>query len=149
MKPFTLISVLLFVCIVSAGQPTGKYKKDITLRFVKRSEERLPDSVWVIFDRYDRTGPGVVNKIYSPQRTNPLVINVPAGKYFIDVICFGKDRKQHLTTISTIGKRRKNIVKFRLEPMIPYIPGTAVIPRQKVDFSRLKIFRMLPSHKLQ
>ncbi len=140
MKTFTLVFLLLFLFYKGAGQPSGVYKKDVTLKFLKRADESLPDSVWVIFDRYDLTGPGLVNRIYSPQKNNLLVENVPAGKYFVDIICFGLHKRQHFATITTIGKRRKNTVKFQLEPIIPYLPGTAVIPQQPVDFSRLAIF---------
>jgi hypothetical protein len=131
----------------TVGQPSPLYNKNVTLKFSKRAEERMPDSVWVIFDRYDLTGPGIINRIYSPKQTTLLLENVPAGKYFVDIICFGLEKKQYFSTITTIGKRRKNTIELQLQSIVPYLPGSATIPSQTVDFSKLEIFRTFPIYR--
>lgn len=147
MKTFTPLCLLLVLCYASTGQPAALYSKNVTLKFSKRAEERMPDSVWVIFDRYDLTGPGIINRIYSPQQNAILLEDVPAGKYFVDVICFGLEKKQYFSTITTVGKRRRNSIELQLQPIVPYLPGSAIIPQQTVDFSKLEIFRSFPIYR--
>ena len=142
MKSFTLIFISTLLYFPIAAQNKAKtYTKDVAIQFKKRATDKMPDSVWIIFDRYDLTGPGIVNKIYTPQKNRLVLPNIPAGKYFVDVISFSEHHNQHFSTIEAFGKRRKNILSIRLDPIETYIQGAAVIPHQRVNFAELTIFR--------
>ena len=65
------------------------------------------DSVYVIFDRYDLRGAGIIKKVFYPDRENQIRVNLPKGKYFITIYCLGIYNKESFDRI-TSAKSNKN-----------------------------------------
>src|SRR5690348_3623384 len=67
-----------------------------TLNFHKHNFiDRSKDSVLVIYDRYDRSGAGVVHKVFYPSNDNTVSINgIPEGKYFVTIQFLGLHRER-------------------------------------------------------
>jgi hypothetical protein len=133
----TVLIILLFttrlVPYVSAQKAAGD---SISVTILLRNKKITVDSVYVIFDRYDLTGAGVVKKVFYPSKNRIVLEKVPKGKYYVDVFCLGIGQ-QSFSQISTVGKRRPNKVLVPLKTYETYIPGTAVIPSSEIDFSNL------------
>jgi hypothetical protein len=96
------------------------------------------DSVYIIFDRYDLTGAGIIKKVFYPSGNQIVIEKVPTGKYYVDVYCIGVDH-QSFTKVSTIGRRRSNKVSIPLKTYEAYVPGSAVIPPSTIDLSNLVV----------
>ena len=110
----------------------------ITVTILLKNKRVSVDSVYVIFDKYDLTGAGIVKKVFYPSQNRIVIHKVPKGKYYVDVFCIGIAH-QNFTQVSTIGKRRSNTVSVPLKHYEAYIPGTAVIPPSRIDFSNLMV----------
>ena len=100
------------------------------------------DSILVIYDRYDRSGAGVVRKIFYPGRKQSIVVDeIPAGKYFVTVQCLGKhhDRFEKVVRIKP-GKTAT--VPVTLNVCEEYAKEKVIIPNYPVDFSKLSVVKM-------
>lgn len=137
MKPILIL--LFFTAWLIPGVLAQKRLSDsISVTIVLKNKKINVDSVYIIFDRYDLTGAGVIKKVFYPSQNKVVIEKVPQGKYYVDVYCIGVDR-QNFTQISTIGKRRSNKVSIPFKNFETYIPGTAVIPPSSFDFSNLMV----------
>ncbi len=88
------------------------------------------DSVLVILDKFDRTGAGVVRKVFHPDNNNQVVIaDLPSGKYYAEVYILGLYRK-HFSTVIHTEKNKKNKVNLSLDYNDVYTPGNAKIPAE-------------------
>ena len=136
-----ILTILLFTAWLlpqlSAQKSVGA---SFSVTILLKNKKITVDSVYAIFDRYDLTGAGVVKKVFYPSKNKIVIENVPKGKYYIDVFCIGIDR-QNFTQVSTVSKRRSNKVSIPLKTYETYIPGTAVIPSSRIDFSNLMVTR--------
>ena len=56
------------------------------------------DSVYIILDRYDRTGAGIVKQVFYPIN-NKISFSIPKGKYYVDIFCLGLHDKEHFGKI--------------------------------------------------
>ena len=93
MKPCcTLILVLVLLGSFDA-MAQGKKNTDsvrVTLRFNNNINNNTPvDSVYVILDRWDLNGAGMIKKVYHPKDNVIVLDKIPWGKYYIDVYCLG------------------------------------------------------------
>jgi hypothetical protein len=89
------------------------------------------DSVLVILDKFDRSGAGVVRKVFYPDAANQVVIdNLPAGKYYAEIYVLGLYKKHFSTIIYTEKSARKNKVHLQLDYKDVYTPGNANIPAE-------------------
>ena len=80
----------------------------VTLRFNNNVNKNLPlDSVYVILDRWDLSGAGMIKKMYQPKDNVIVLDKVPRGKYYIDVFCLGI-YQQTFSEISWVYNKRKN-----------------------------------------
>lgn len=133
----TILTILLFtiwmVPRVSAQKSAGD---SISVTIFLRNKKIIVDSVYVIFDRYDLTGAGIVKKVFYPSHNKIVIEKVPKGKYYVDVFCIGISH-QNSSQVSTVGKRRSNKVSIPVKTYEAYIPGTGVIPSTRIDFSNL------------
>ena len=97
------------------------------------------DSVFVIFDRYDLRGAGVVKKVFYPDLENRVRVNLPKGKYYISIYCLGIYNKESFDrTISAKSNKERNIF-LRLQASALYKQGLARIPGEHFDPSHLAI----------
>lgn len=141
----TILVQLLFITWlttnIASAQKSSSDSLSVTI-FLK-NKDVVVDSVYIIFDRYDLTGAGVIKKIFYPSDNKVVIEKVPKGKYFVDVYCIGIDH-QNYTRVSTIGKRRTNKVTFPLRNFETYIPGTAIIPSSIIDPNNLVVTQKRP-----
>jgi len=99
------------------------------------------DSVLIIFDRYDRTGAGVVYQVFATDSDNGITIPaVPAGKYYVTIQCKGvnHDRIERLVTIKA---RKHEKVRVELQAAEVFSKDGVVIPAFNPSFSDLAILR--------
>jgi hypothetical protein len=99
------------------------------------------DSVLVIFDRYDRTGAGVVYQVYATDSTNGITIpEIPAGKYYVTIQCKGVNRDR-IEKLVTIKAKKHEKVRVELEAAEVFSKDGVVIPAFNPSFSDLAILR--------
>lgn len=107
----------------------------------KANRNNAVDSVLVILDKYDRSGAGIVTKVFYPNARNQVVVeNLPAGKYYAEIYVLGLYRNHFSAVISAAKKARKNKARLRLEFKDVYLPGNAHIPAEDLSlfaFSKL------------
>ena len=112
----------------------------ISVTIFLKTKKVTVDSVFIIFDRYDLTGAGVIKQVFYPSDNKIVIDKVPNGKYYVDVFGIGVDH-QSFTRVSTIGKRRSNKVLIPFKTFETYIPGTAVIPPSTFDPTNLVVIK--------
>jgi hypothetical protein len=89
------------------------------------------DSVLVILDKFDRSGAGIVRKVFYPDANNQVVIeDLPAGKYYAEIYVLGLYKKHFSTIIYTEKATKKNKVSLQLDYKDVYTPGSANIPAE-------------------
>ena len=136
-------TILLFFLIMPWLIPCASAQRSadsVSVTILLKNKKVSVDSVFVIFDKYDLTGAGVVRKVFYPNRNQIVIDKVPRGKYYVDVYCIGVDH-QNFKQVSTVGKRRSNRVTVPLKTFETYIPGTAVITPSPIDPGNLIVTR--------
>lgn len=99
------------------------------------------DSVLIIFDRYDRTGAGVIYKVFAQNNDNSITISdVPAGKYYVTIQFLGmhRDRMEKLVRIKANKNGKMNL---ELEATEAFSRNNVVIPAYHPNFSDLAILK--------
>jgi len=135
----TIFTILLLSVWLIPGVLAQKSSRDsLSVTILLKNKNITVDSVFIIFDRYDLTGAGVVKQVFYPSDNKIVIEKVPKGKYYVDVFCIGVDH-QNVTLVSTIGQRRSNKVFIPLKSFETYIPGTAIIPPSTIDFTNLVV----------
>lgn len=139
----TLIGPILVICFLTSLGGVGKSQKDSATVIIKLGNLSQPtltiDSVYLIFDRYDLTGAGIVKKIFYPVN-NELRITVPKGKYYIDLFCLGNYCK-HFDWVIKVKPKKKNELQMDLDASTFFTPGFVTIPPEKIDFANLAVTR--------
>jgi hypothetical protein len=97
------------------------------------------DSVFVIFDRYDLRGAGVVKQVFYPDLENEIRVNLPKGKYFINIYCLGIYNKEGFDRIVSANPNKNHHIFLRLQASALYHTGKARIPLDHFDPSHLAI----------
>lgn len=96
------------------------------------------DSVFVIFDRYDRSGAGIVKKVFYPVN-NKIELIVPRGKYYVDLYCLGIYKRRHFDRIIIARPKKRNRLFFKIGAQPLYTPGLVSMPKEKIDPGNLLI----------
>ncbi|MBS1606484.1 MAG: hypothetical protein JST42_27750, partial [Bacteroidetes bacterium] len=79
------------------------------------SHVHASDSVLIIFDKYNRTGAGVVYQVFATDSTEGITIPaVPAGKYYVTIQCKGVNRDR-IEKLVTIKARKHGKVRIELQ----------------------------------
>jgi hypothetical protein len=139
LKYCTLITVLLALSLLLPAQKRSKDSVSLTIHLDNRANAHAQvDSVYLIFDRWDLTGAGLVKKIYRPEKNTIKLEKVPKGRYYVEVICLG-NYPGHFNREIMAHPRASTKISFKLKRQEYYIVGNAYIPPQKVDFSNLKV----------
>ena len=98
------------------------------------------DSFLVIYDRYDRSGAGIVKKVFYPGSDQTiLVADIPAGKYFITVQRLGIHHQKFERVLKIKSLRRESVV-IKLEDWDECTKEQVKLPKENTDFSKLTIF---------
>lgn len=104
--------------------------------------EAHKDSVLIIFDRYDRTGAGVVYSVYSADSTRSINIDgVPAGKYYVTIQGLGLHRDRTETIIHVKAQKNQQL-SISLEDSEEFSKDGVVIPSSSTDLASLSIVNM-------
>ena len=99
------------------------------------------DSVYIIFDRYDLRGAGVIKQVYYPDPENQVQFNLPVGKYYVDIYCLGIYNKIGFNRIVTARSRKNKKIFLLLQQSAIYHRGNARMPLEHFDPSHLAIFK--------
>jgi hypothetical protein len=102
---------------------------------------RRKDSVLVIFDRYDRTGAGIVIKVFKADLDNGITVpEVPAGKYFVTVQCLGlhRDRMEKKVVVKC---NKNHTVNLALEDSEEFSKDKVVIPAYRFDITHMTVLK--------
>ena len=140
MKAVCVLTLLMFLTASTATAQSIRLPDSVNvlIRLHPRDTQNpVVDSVLVIFDRFDRTGAGIVKHIYHPTNNQFTIINVPEGKYYISIYCLGfyHDTFNDLLFVS---KRHSNNLRYKLRRNDEYNPGT-YLPDMEIDFTNLAI----------
>ena len=100
------------------------------------------DSVLIIFDRYDRTGAGVIYKVFAADNNrNVSIEGVPAGKYYVTIQGLGLHRDRTETVVTV--KAQKNHQEFiNLADVEEFTTGAVVIPASRTNLASLSVVTM-------
>lgn len=134
----TLLMMLLGAETATAQRKRLPDSVNVLIRLHPRNPKNpRVDSVLVIFDRFDHTGAGIVKKIYYPTNNQFTISSVPEGRYYISIYCLGLYRDT-FNDLMFVNKRHSNNLRYKLEPLEEFIPGT-FIPPIEIDFTNLAI----------
>jgi hypothetical protein len=140
----TILSLLLITSSNSSGY-SGKIPKTdsgtvvISLQNAADRQSRI-DSVYLIFDRYDRRGAGIVRQVYRPVN-NQVELMLPRGRYYVNIYCLGIYNKAGFDRTVTVKANRTRRIFLRLQASALFTPGMVRIPRQKWDPAHLAILK--------
>jgi hypothetical protein len=105
-----------------------------------RSLKKNP--VLVIYDRYDRSGAGVIYKVYYPAKDHTISIDaIPTGKYFVTIECLGTHHLRFETVVK-IKSGKCASIPISMENSDEFSKNNVIIPSERTDFSNLKITSM-------
>ena len=138
-KYCTLLTLLLAFQLTVPAQKRSKDSVSLTIHLNNSANGHAQvDSVYLIFDRWDLTGAGLVKKIYRPEKNTIKLEKIPKGRYYVEVFCLGT-YPGHFNKEIMAHPKASSRITFKLKRQEYYIVGTAYIPKQKVDFSKLTI----------
>ncbi|HTI91961.1 MAG TPA: hypothetical protein VL727_15305 [Puia sp.] len=155
-KQFTLYLFSLLLVAAAQGaqgpQPIGNssavaetkkadHSGAIRFQFGNSGSADHQDSVLIIFDKYNRTGAGVVYKVFATDSTHGITIPaVPAGKYFVTIQCKGlhRDRVEKLVTIKA---KKHEKLHIQLQAAERIAKDKIVIPAYRPGFADMVILK--------
>ena len=136
---FPLLALAASHCYGSDSLP----KKDSSTVIIKLQNvsDKLSkiDSVFVIFDRFDLRGAGVVKKVFYPDFENKIQIDLPKGKYYINIYCLGIYNKEGFNRIVSAKPNKNHNILLRLQQSALFELGLARMPSDHFDPSHLAI----------
>jgi hypothetical protein len=141
LKYCTLLTLLLAFFFSVPAQKRSRDSVSLTIHLNNRANSQAQvDSVYLVFDRWDLTGAGLVKKIYYPEKNTIKLEKLPKGRYYIEVICLG-NYPGHFNKEIMAHPRASSRFSFKLKRQEYYLVGTAYIPSQRIDFSNLSVTR--------
>ena len=141
LKYCTLLTLLLAFSFSVPAQKQSRDSVSLTIHLNNRANSQAQvDSVYLVFDRWDLTGAGLVKKIYYPEKNTIKLEKLPKGRYYIEVICLG-NYPGHFSKEIMAHPRASSRFSFKLKRQEYYLAGTAYIPSQRIDFSNLSVTR--------
>ncbi len=111
----------------------------ITLQNASDRQSRI-DSIYLIFDRYDKRGAGIIRRVYRP-KDNQVEIKVPRGRYYVNIYCLGIYNRAGFDRIITARPNRRMKIFLKLQASSLFTPGMVEIPREKWDPAHLAIMQ--------
>jgi hypothetical protein len=148
LKRSTILILLVLSCAIGQAiqRKADRDSTAIIITLNNNSNDNKPvDSVYIIMDRYDRTGAGIIKQVFYPIN-NKISFSIPKGKYYVDIFCLGLHDKEHFGKIINAKSNKGSKLALKLRGYAPYIPGMAFIPKEKIDFTHLSIMKS-SSHK--
>jgi hypothetical protein len=134
-----LLAVIVSQCFGNDTLP-AKDSSSVVITLQNASDKLSKiDSVYVIFDRFDLSGAGVIKKVFYPDLDNQIRVNLPKGKYYVTIYCLGIYNKESFERIITTKPRKDRNILLRLQASALYKQGLARIPQDHFDPSHLAI----------
>lgn len=139
------VIALLVLCFLSGTSLYAQRKLptdsvDVTIRLTNAGKTPFMDSVLVIFDRYDHSGAGIIKKVFYPVKNEIIIMKVPPARYYIEVLCLGSYHEK-FNELTFVNNRRSNVLTYRISKTSTFTPGLAIIPVERIDFSKLQILK--------
>jgi len=140
--------VTLTLMAYSVGAQQDVYTKgSVTFRLDNSKNDNKPiDAVYIILDRFDLTGAGVVKDKYETINNKISIQNLPTGKYYADIFIKGF-YNQHFSRIIDVTKKGKTYT-FKIAEIGFYEKGDAVIPKESNDYSKTSVVFMKSERQL-
>jgi predicted transcriptional regulator len=136
--------VLAFCQCYANEDFTSKDSGSVTITLQNAADKLSKiDSVFVIFDRYDLRGAGVIRKVFYPDTENQIHVSLPKGKYYINIYCLGIYNKESFDRIVSTRPRKNHRILLRLQESALYQQGLARIPADHFDPSHLAILNFV------
>jgi hypothetical protein len=138
----TIFSLLIMAYCHCYGidQKPAKDSSTVTITLQNASDKLSKiDSVFVIFDRYDLRGAGVIKKIFYPDMDNKIQVCLPKGKYYINIYCLGIYNKESFDRVVYAKSNKNHNIFLRLQASALFHQGGAHIPADHFDPSHLAI----------
>ena len=136
------IVLLLASCQCYGNESTPSDSGTIIIALQNASDKLSKiDSVFVIFDRYDLRGAGVIKQVFYPDLENQIRVCLPKGKYYLNIYCLGIYNKEAFDRIVSAKPRKNQKIFLRLQASALYHQGSARLPLEHFDPSHLAIFK--------
>jgi len=139
--------ILMALSILSCALGLAAHKRAIrdttavVIAFNDNSSQNWPvDSVFIIFDRCDLSGAGVVKQVFYPVN-NRIDMIIPKGDYYVDIYCIRGRLKEHFGTILKARPNKNNKLFFKLSESSMFTPGMVRLPEEKFDMANLSVTR--------
>jgi hypothetical protein len=143
MLPRKIIFIILAVAYCpcyAVDQLTPKDSSTVTIMLQNASDKLSKiDSVFLIFDRYDLRGAGVIKKVFYPDVENKIRVCLPKGKYYINIYCLGIYNKESFDRIVYAKPSKNHNIYLRLQASALFHQGDIRIPSDHFDPSHLAI----------
>lgn len=141
-----LRKTILASLLVAAGHCYGndsipsKDSSTVTITLQNASDKLSKiDSVYVIFDRFDLRGAGIIKQVFYPDIDNQIHVCLPKGKYYINIYCLGIYNKEGFDRIVSAKPNKNHKIFLRLQESALFQLGLARMPADHFDPSHLAI----------
>jgi hypothetical protein len=136
---FIFLTLAFFHCYATDQLPL-KDSSTVTIMLQNASDKLSKiDSVFIIFDRYDLRGAGVVKKVFYPDLENKIQVCLPKGKYYINIYCLGIYNKESFDRIVYAKASKNHNIFLRLQESALFHQGNIRMPVDHFDPSHLAI----------
>ena len=138
----TILAAMLMASCHCYGNDSLSTKDSGTVTItLQNTSDKLSkiDSVFLIFDRYDLRGAGVIKKVFYPDIDNKIQVSLPMGKYYINIYCLGIYNKEAFDRIVSTKPNKNRNIFLRLQASALFKQGRAQMPADRFDPSHLAI----------
>jgi len=140
-KLYHIVTILTLLTFKANAQDNTCVKGSVTIQLDNSKNENKPvEAAYIILDRYDLTGAGVVKEKFDVNDNKISLENLPVGKYYADIYTKGA-YTQHFSKVIRVTKKGK-FYTFKLDDIEFYNPEEIVIPQESNDFSKTSVVRM-------
>lgn len=136
-----IIAALTLLTFEAKAQNNIDVKGAVTIKLDNsKNENQAVEAAYIILDKYDLTGAGVVKEIFDVTDNKISLDNLPVGKYYADIYTKGS-YQQHFSKVIKVTKKGK-FYTFKMEETEFYTANEVVIPGESNDFSKTSVVRM-------
>jgi hypothetical protein len=134
-----VFSMATIVCYGSDSIP--KRDSSTVIITLQNAADKLSkiDSVFVIFDKYDLSGAGIIKQVFYPDVENKIQVILPKGKYYLNIYCLGIYNKEGFGRIVSAKPNKNHKILLRLQQSALFQLGLARLPVDHFDPSHLAI----------
>lgn len=143
MKKFysSVVAILLLFSFNATAQNKDAEKGSVIFKLDNSKNENKPvEAAYIILDKYDLTGAGVVKQVFEVGHNKIVLQNIPVGKYYADIYTKGAF-KQHFNGVIKITGKAKSYT-FKLEAVSFYESNAVSIPEESDDYFKNSVVLM-------